>query len=278
MCSSAAEVFFQLLVTSLRSQKFAKIEKYITMFGLFVGFSCSSVRGDTLAATAPLGPAVSTTCDDVLPILSKRVRFSSHSTGSDVNSRNLFRTAFGDNGALLNLWKHGRPSQLFDALNRNNDRNSLTDFGRELLGVFRNRTVYDLGSGHPSQANIVRMLAELFGAHGYEGIDRHVKNETLQNEFSDNDFRSRYTQNDMLLYLDNFKRTSASVFFMSGIEPLDKESLDTQKYQDLVMQKLVLSTQSGDFLVLGPFTIGFKMCDEFELVRDWNEHRIYRRR
>ncbi|MCB0355441.1 MAG: hypothetical protein KDD40_00450 [Bdellovibrionales bacterium] len=142
--------------------------------------------------------------------------------------------------------------------------NELTPFGEQFANHMKDKIVIDLGSGLPELSFVARILAQLFAAKSYTGVDRIKKlsNHTRVNEFDqlNDDFTSSFVQVDMLDFLKNYTREGPTFFMIEGIEfdrwgfdgPGSMASLDpTRAYLESVMQQIANLSEPGDVLFVG---------------------------
>lgn len=159
-----------------------------------------------------------------------------------------------------------RQKQLVQLLRDSN----LNELGTKMRDAIRGKRFIDLGCGIPTSSFIPRIVAQLFGALDYIGVDfEHVEDGVVKNEFPEfGEFTSRFAKSDLI---NATERISANVtkhgnnqglvFYMSGIESPyrnnDKVKPQVEKICSQVLTSISGATKSGDVIILGPKTNGF---------------------
>ncbi len=152
------------------------------------------------------------------------------------------------------------------ALKEMTDKGELSPFGRTLQGAMDGSQVVDLGCGQPKSSYMPRVVAQLFGAKSYVGVDAGLSSARAErvNEFGrqgDHSFRSTFVKGDMLEFLKSFHREGEEpiVFFIEGIE-FDHESAAnpamTANYMRSIIQEVSRISRPGDHLFIG-MTVSF---------------------
>ncbi len=123
-----------------------------------------------------------------------------------------------------------------------------SEFGKRLEEVMKDREIIDLCCGHVHASFQVRLLAQLFQAKNYLGVDINAPNESIKDEFHLGDrFQSIFFNSDIDDFLNPIRPVKQGrVFFFLGvdchdpikIEPLRKKLLDAIGENDY----LVVST------------------------------------
>ncbi len=142
----------------------------------------------------------------------------------------------------------------------------LNELGVKLKDLIANKVFLDLGCGNPAGSFMPRVIAQIFGARSYVGVDFQLgKNLKLQNEFKElGEFTSYFRNADIVPFLEE-ARTKGNkggvVFYLCGIESPFRNNRHTRPQIEEICRSVLENieglTVSGDGVVLGPKTNGF---------------------
>lgn len=137
----------------------------------------------------------------------------------------------------------------------------LSAFGKQLKTQVTGSTVLDLACGLPEQSTVHRVLAQIFEAKRYLGIDsgQDFPNKTVKNEFGrlDRDFNSTFVRSDVVEFLRTWSRGRIRDTVTILVEGLEYQSLlfdnysATFAYMTELMTLLQKKTRARDTLLIG---------------------------
>lgn len=179
----------------------------------------------------------------------------------------LATSAFGMGVEDLNEFYVGVLPDLSDFLIRENDRielnvdtlneiaGRLQPLGEQLKKAVRGRIFVDLGAGKPELSVMPRLIAQIFGASKYIGVDLcYEKNFRLNNEFPElGKFESEFIRSDLNDFLDSTRFSEPVLVGLFGIEVRD-EIHEAKEIRNQLADRLVRFLKKGDYLLLGAGT------------------------
>jgi hypothetical protein len=153
--------------------------------------------------------------------------------------------------------------QVLEAL----ESSRLNELGMKLKKLIAGKVFVDLGCGNPASSFMPRVIAQIFGARSYVGVDFQLgKNIRLKNEFKEfGEFGSYFRKNDIVPFLEEARATGNKgrvVFYLCGIESPFRNNRETRpEIENIcgsIMGNIEAVTLSGDGVILGPKTNGFE--------------------
>lgn len=159
-----------------------------------------------------------------------------------------------------------RQEQLANILRGDN----LNELGKKMKDLINGRAFVDIGCGIPTISFMPRVVAQLFGATKYVGVDlKHVNKGHIENEFPVfGDFKSSFFRTDLSTYLQHIAKKLGGdsqkipvLFYLSGIQSQHRNNPSRKQEVDALCTQILTNindvTVPGDGIILGPKTSGF---------------------
>ena len=143
----------------------------------------------------------------------------------------------------------------------------LNGLGVKLKELIAGKVFVDLGCGNPVNSFMPRVIAQVFGAKAYVGVDFQLsKSYKVQNEFKEfGEFTSHFRNADIVQFLEEVRSRGQKgnvVFYLCGIESPFRNNRHTRPQIEEICRSILENieglTISGDGVILGPKTNGFQ--------------------
>lgn len=137
-------------------------------------------------------------------------------------------------------------------------RDAKKPFGDDLAEVVKGKEYIDLGCGNPEYSHVPRLVAGVYGASSYIGVDIASVDDELRREVlpDGTPLQVAYIKDDMLDFVSRLGKGVPRLFYISGIEPVH-QNRDTEAYIRAVLTEIQQVTDTGDAVVIGQGTHGF---------------------